>query len=146
MKIHVFSSTSGSCGVAEGRTRTASEGRDRIARVATDRARIAGDVECDDDPARMKQPERDALEKCRRQGDLLMFDRIVSTPAILGGKPIVRGTRISVEFILELIASGGSIADIVRDYPFLAEEDVRQAVRFAAESLKIDIDVTAGVA
>jgi uncharacterized protein (DUF433 family) len=75
-----------------------------------------------------------------------MFDRIVSDPGILGGKPAVRGTRISVEFILELVASGGSIADIVRNYPFLSDEDVRQAVRFAAESLKNDIYLTAGAA
>ncbi len=75
-----------------------------------------------------------------------MFDRIVSNPAILGGKPSVKGTRISVEFILELIASGGSIADIVRSYPFLTDEDVRQAVSFAAQSLKNDIYLTAGVA
>lgn len=75
-----------------------------------------------------------------------MFDRIVSNPAILGGKPIIKGTRISVEFILELIASGGAIADIVRNYPFLTEEDVRQAVSFAAQSLKNDIYLTAGAA
>ena len=54
-----------------------------------------------------------------------MFDRIVSDPAVLGGKPIIKGTRISVEFVLELVASGGSIPDIVRNYPFLTEEDVR---------------------
>ena len=75
-----------------------------------------------------------------------MFDRIVSNPAILGGKPIIKGTRISVEFILELVASGGSIPEIVRNYPFLAEEDVRQAVGFAAQSLKNDIYLTSGVA
>lgn len=61
-----------------------------------------------------------------------MFDRIVSVPDVLGGKPIIRGTRISVEFILELIVSGGSVVEIVRNYPFLAEDDVRQALQFAA--------------
>ncbi len=75
-----------------------------------------------------------------------MFDRITYDPAILGGKPIVKGTRISVEFILELFASGGSLGDIVQNYPFLTEEDVRQAVRFAAQSLKNDIYLSAGVA
>jgi len=75
-----------------------------------------------------------------------MFDRITYDPGILGGKPIVKGTRISVEFILELFASGGSIAEIVRNYPFLTEEDVRQAVNFAAQSLKNDIYLTTGVA
>ncbi len=73
-----------------------------------------------------------------------MFDRIVSQPGILNGKPIIKGTRISVEFILELVASGGSVADIVRNYPFLAEDDVRQAVLFAAGTLKNDLYLTAG--
>jgi uncharacterized protein (DUF433 family) len=75
-----------------------------------------------------------------------MFDRIVSDPDILGGKPIVRGTRISVEFLLELVASGGSVADIVAAYPFLTAADVRQAILFAAGSLKNDVYLTAGVA
>jgi uncharacterized protein (DUF433 family) len=65
-----------------------------------------------------------------------MFDRITTNPGILGGKPIIKGTRISVEFILELVASGGSIGNIVSNYPFLAEEDVRQAILFAASNLR----------
>jgi uncharacterized protein (DUF433 family) len=60
-----------------------------------------------------------------------MFDDIVTDPTILGGKPIIRGTRISVEFILELVASGGSVAEIVRNYSFLSEPQVRQAILFA---------------
>lgn len=75
-----------------------------------------------------------------------MFDRITTQPGVLGGKPIITGTRISVEFILELIAEGGSVADIVRNYPFLTEEEVRQAILFAAGTLKNDIYLTAGVA
>lgn len=74
-----------------------------------------------------------------------MFDRITSQPDVLNGKPIIKGTRISVEFILELVASGGSIAEIVRNYPFLSEDDVRQAVLFAAGTLKNDLYLTAGV-
>ena len=65
-----------------------------------------------------------------------MFDRITTRAGVLGGKPIIRGTRFSVEFILELVASGGSLAEIVRNYPTLSEEDVRQAIQFAAASLK----------
>ena len=75
-----------------------------------------------------------------------MFDRIISVPDVFGGKPIIRGTRISVEFILELIVSGGSVTEIARIYPFLKEDDVRQAIQFAAGTLKNDIDLTAGVA
>ncbi len=68
-----------------------------------------------------------------------MFDRIVSDPAILGGKPCVKGTRLSVEFILELVASGASRDDIVGKYPQLSAEDVEQALEFAARSLKNEI-------
>jgi len=65
-----------------------------------------------------------------------MFDRIESRAGVLNGKPVVKDTRLSVEFILELVASGGSIQEIVRQYPALVEEDVRQAVLYAAEHLK----------
>ena len=65
-----------------------------------------------------------------------MFDRIVSNPEILGGKPCVRGTRISVEFILEMAASGASRDDIVRAYPHLTPDDVEEALRYAAHFLK----------
>ena len=59
-----------------------------------------------------------------------MFHRIHSDHTILGGKPCVRGTRISVEFILELIASGATGPDIVRKYPQVTAEDVEQAVLY----------------
>jgi uncharacterized protein (DUF433 family) len=49
-----------------------------------------------------------------------MLDRIVSHPDILGGKLVIRGTRIRVEFTLELVASGGSTAAMVTTYPFLS--------------------------
>lgn len=75
-----------------------------------------------------------------------MFDAITTDPAVLGGKPIIRGTRISVEFVLELVASGGSVSEIVRNYPFLTEDGVRQAILFAAGALKNDIYLSAGAA
>ena len=59
-----------------------------------------------------------------------MFDRIISDPAILSGKPCIRGTRISVEFILELLASGAGRDEILKAYPQLKSEDVEQAVRY----------------
>lgn len=66
---------------------------------------------------------------------------IVADPAVLGGKPCVRGTRLSVEFILELIASGASREDIVSAYPQLASEDIEAAVRYAARFLKNEADL-----
>ncbi len=74
-----------------------------------------------------------------------MLDRVECRADRLGGKPCVRGTRISVEFILELIASGGTGETIVAAYPPLTLEDVEQAVRFAAESLRNDFVLTAEV-
>lgn len=74
-----------------------------------------------------------------------MFDRITSDSAILGGKPCVRGSRISVEFILELVASGASRAEILHTYPHLSAEDVEQALRYAVEAMRNDVVLTAEV-
>jgi uncharacterized protein (DUF433 family) len=76
----------------------------------------------------------------------VMFDRITSDPAILGGKPCVKGTRISVEFILELLASRGTDVQIIKKYPQLKAEDIEQAIRFAAQTLKNDVVITARLA
>ncbi len=75
-----------------------------------------------------------------------MLDRITSDPAVLGGKPIVRGTRISVQMILEWIASGASRDDIVRKHPHLTVEDIEQALRYAAAAVDNDVEVTTRVA
>ena len=74
-----------------------------------------------------------------------MFDRITSDPAILGGKPIVRGTRISVESILEWVASGATRDDIVGRYPHLTVDDVAQAISYAAAATKNEILLTTQV-
>ena len=74
--------------------------------------------------------------------DSTMFDRIVSDPAILGGKPIIRGTRISVELVLEWMASGASRDEIVARHPQLTVEDIEQAMSFAASSFKNDVVLT----
>ena len=72
-----------------------------------------------------------------------MFDRIVCVPNILGGKPCIKGTRISVEFVLELLASGGTHADILRDYPHLIAADLEQAIRYAARFLQNEVVIAA---
>lgn len=78
-------------------------------------------------------------------GGETMFDRITSDPAVLGGKPVIRGTRISVEFVLEWLASGADRDEIVRQYPQLTAEDVSQAIAFAAASFRNDVLLTAEV-
>lgn len=67
------------------------------------------------------------------------FDFISTNPRILGGKPCIKGTRISVEFILELVASGASIGDILENYPHLPEIGVKQAIQYATWQLKNDV-------
>ena len=63
---------------------------------------------------------------------------IVSDPEILAGKPCVRGTRLSVEFLLELAASGASQADILVADPQLTAEALSAAFSFVAQTLKHD--------
>ena len=58
----------------------------------------------------------------------------------------IRGTRISVEFLLELVAGGASRDDIVRTYPHLTSEDVEEALRYAARFLKNEVLLTVEVA
>ena len=60
---------------------------------------------------------------------------IVRDPKILGGKPVIRGTRISVEFILRLIENGWSIEDICREYE-LREEQVVAAIKYARKVIE----------
>jgi uncharacterized protein (DUF433 family) len=61
---------------------------------------------------------------------------IVSNPQILGGKPCVRGTRLSVEFLLELAASGATQEQILAQYPQLTPDGLAAAFRYAADALK----------
>ena len=61
---------------------------------------------------------------------------IVSDPQILGGKPCVRATRLSVEFLLELAASGATQEQILAQYPQLTPDGLAAAFRYAADALK----------
>jgi len=63
-------------------------------------------------------------------------DRIVIDPAVLAGKPIVRGTRLAVEFIVGLLGHNWSEADILRNYPHLTHEDIAACLQYASEVLK----------
>jgi len=65
-----------------------------------------------------------------------MSSRIVMDPEVLSGKPLIKGTRISIEFILELLASGMSTEDILREYPQLKKEDILEALQYATKVLK----------
>lgn len=62
-------------------------------------------------------------------------DRIVIDPEILVGKPVAKGTRLAVEFIIELLAGGWSHEDILRNYPGLTTEDILACLSYASTVL-----------
>ena len=63
---------------------------------------------------------------------MLGFDRITFDPNIIGGKACIRGMRISVSLIVNLVANRMTVAEILTEYPNLEEDDVAQALRYAA--------------
>lgn len=65
--------------------------------------------------------------------------KIIVNPRILGGKPIIDGTRISVEFILDLLASDVSEEEILEDYSHLTKEDIHACLRYAARSYRNEV-------
>lgn len=68
-----------------------------------------------------------------------MTNLIKSDPNIMMGKPVVKGTRIPVELILEKIANGESIDQILSEHPRLTREAIHACFAFAAEALKADV-------
>ena len=68
-----------------------------------------------------------------------MEELISSNPKVMMGKPVIAGTRITVEGILERLGAGESVEDLLEAYPRLTREAVRAALRFAAEALRADV-------
>jgi uncharacterized protein (DUF433 family) len=60
------------------------------------------------------------------------LDRITRSTTVMGGKPCIRGIRVTVGMIVGLVASGHSFSEILAAYPYLEEEDIRQALSYAA--------------
>jgi uncharacterized protein (DUF433 family) len=65
-----------------------------------------------------------------------MGERIEVNPKILGGKPVIKGTRIPVYLILELLSGGYDFKRIIKAYPTLTEEDIKAAVNYAVQIVK----------
>jgi uncharacterized protein (DUF433 family) len=61
--------------------------------------------------------------------------RITTDPEVLGGRPCIRGLRVRVKDILDLLASGASRQDILADYPYLEDDDIAAALEYAAQHL-----------
>lgn len=71
-----------------------------------------------------------------------VFDRITIDPKVFGGKPCIRGMRFPVSKILNLLAAGMTIDEILKDYPYLEREDILQAIKYSAwvlEEEKVEI-------
>ena len=63
--------------------------------------------------------------------------RIETDPKVLLGKPVIRGTRISVELILRKLGEGATERDLIEAYPHLTAEDIRAAMKYAADTLAV---------
>jgi uncharacterized protein (DUF433 family) len=61
-----------------------------------------------------------------------MNDRIVIAPDICNGKPVVKGTRITVQSVLEFLSAGDSIEDVLKEFPALTRKDVLACIRFSS--------------
>jgi uncharacterized protein (DUF433 family) len=70
--------------------------------------------------------------KKRKGNTMKNLTRITFNPNIMGGKPCIRGLRVTVGTIVGLVATGYSTAEILKAYPYLEEEDIREALAYAA--------------
>jgi len=66
---------------------------------------------------------------------MTLEERIAVNPDVLVGKPVIRGTRLAVEFIIDLLAQGWSYDDILRNYPGIGVEDIRACLQYASHVL-----------
>lgn len=71
-----------------------------------------------------------------KEHNYMKNNRIVLDNDILAGKPIIKGTRISVELIVELLAGGMTVQEILKEYPSLTNKDILAALEYAAQALK----------
>ena len=65
-------------------------------------------------------------------------ERIIVDPKILVGKPVIKGTRLAVEFIVELLSQGWTESEILRNYPGLTHEDITACLKYATSLLKAE--------
>ena len=71
-------------------------------------------------------------------------DRVETNAQVMLGKPVIRGTRVTVELLLRKLSEGASEDDLLKAYPRITREDLRAAVRFAAETLANDETIFVG--
>ncbi|MCS7260535.1 MAG: DUF433 domain-containing protein [Anaerolineae bacterium] len=64
-----------------------------------------------------------------------LLARIVLNPKVMAGKPVIKGTRLTVEYILNLLAHGATVSEILEEYPGLTREDIQACLLFATKAL-----------
>lgn len=65
-----------------------------------------------------------------------LLERITINPKIMVGKPVIKGTRLTVEYVLNLLAHGATVAEILDEYKGLTREDIQACILFASRSLE----------
>lgn len=68
--------------------------------------------------------------------DQQLLERIALDPNVMVGKPVIRGTRLTVEYILNLLAHGASVSEILKEYKGLTQEDIQACLLFATKTLQ----------
>jgi uncharacterized protein (DUF433 family) len=76
--------------------------------------------------------DRVLVAHLRYDDDVHHFDRITMDPEVMGGKPCIRGMRVTVGMIVEAMAAGRTIEELLTDFPYIEEPDIREALAFAA--------------
>lgn len=78
--------------------------------------------------------------------DRALLERITRNPEVKGGKPVIRGTRLTVSFILEMMAYGRNIPDILAEYDHISREDILACLRYAEREMARNTFLPLGVA
>ena len=68
--------------------------------------------------------------------DQQLLERITLNPKVMVGKPVIKGTRLTVEYILNLLAHGATVTEIIQEYKGLTQEDIQACFLFATKSLE----------
>jgi uncharacterized protein (DUF433 family) len=86
---------------------------------------------------------RAQVNSARYNEDIMNYhERIIRDPHVVGGEPVLKGTRVTLRTVLASLAEGATTAEILADFPTLAEEDVRAAIAFAATSAQEDLPIS----
>jgi uncharacterized protein (DUF433 family) len=72
------------------------------------------------------------MKRLRYHEHVQQFQRITIDPEMMGGKPCIRGMRVTVGMVVEALSAGRTIEQLLADFPYLEEQDIREALAFAA--------------